>query len=125
MIGTDRDIRFGPVRDEVTNDWTDLDGASASWSVARSPEAAATLIRKVSPPVTGEGGVTIVPEDWYGETRYYVIVSLVPDDTVDVPPSRLPHTYYHELVVTDRFGNIAPIATGAFELTPSINALVI
>lgn len=123
MIGTDRDIRFGPVQDEVTGDWSDLDGASASWRMARSATAADTLIRKVSPPVSSEGGVTIVPEDWYGALRYYLVVTLVPTDTIGLPPCQPPNKYFHELVITDKFGKIAPLATGDFELTPSINSL--
>lgn len=87
----------------------DLTGATASWVLAESwIDGSAIYVTKA----TGNG-VFIQQENGV----WKVIVAVDATDTLTVPAG----TLYHECKVVLSGGDVAHVASGTFELTPSVN----
>lgn len=108
--GTSRLIKIA-VRDENGNAF-DLTGGQAVFWVGKSVSAAGedVIITKK----TGGGGITLVED---AENLWTVNITILPEDTED-EPSRC--SYYCECRVWDQSGNEYVVASGAFELDPSL-----
>jgi hypothetical protein len=115
-VGTYVVLSFGPV-DDGDGGWVDLSNATAVWRMAKSQYGTDILLSKDS---GSSGGVTFEPEDYYGVTRYYVNVTLDPSDTINLQVCRPPAKWYHECLVTDDDDHPMVIASGNFDLQPSI-----
>src|SRR5262245_33236967 len=116
--GKYRVIRFGPVKNPH-GDLIALTGASATWRLAKSALSGTgdVLLTKDT---GSSGGAQIVVGDWYGQPTYTVVVTLESEDTLTVPVCTPPNRYYHECEVTTAEGKPITVATGWFDLQPSI-----
>lgn len=84
-----------------------LAGSTVRWWLAptATTPAARVPLKKISP----NGGVTITDQDTF-------VVSLAPDDTVDLPA----RTYYHEAEVMLPSGAVETIMIGQVTIEPSL-----
>jgi hypothetical protein len=107
--GDTRTISIGPVVDE-NGTLIDLTSAEARWWMGRSAKATGSdiFIMKKS------GGQGITFNNTGGS--WFVLVSLVPADTENVPPGN----WYHECEVIDQFNNVARVTIGKFKLNQSL-----
>lgn len=116
--GTYRVMKFGPVKNPL-GDLVALAGANAMWRMSKHPTSSGADIY-ITKDTASNGGVQITPSDWYGQTAYTVTVTLSPEDTVDLTPCVPPNKFYHECEVTTLEGHPIVVATGWFDLQPSI-----
>jgi hypothetical protein len=118
--GSYRVIKFGPVKNPL-GDLVPLAGANATWRMSKhptsSPSGAEVFVTKDT---ASNGGAQIVISNWYGQDAYTVHVTLNPQDTVTLIPCTPPNRYYHECEVTTVEGHPIVVATGWFDLQPSI-----
>ena len=116
--GTYRVMKFGPVKNPL-GDLVALAGANAMWRMSKHPTSSGADIY-ITKDTASNGGVQITPSDWYGQTAYTVTVTLSPEDTVGLTPCVPPNKFYHECEVTTLEGHPIVVATGWFDLQPSI-----
>ena len=116
--GKFRKLRFGPVKNPH-GDLVDLAGATATWRMAKTALSAGGDVY-ITKDTGSSGGAQIVVGDWYGQATYTVEVMIEHEDTIDVPSCTPPQQYYHECEVTTAEGKPITVATGKFDLQPSI-----
>lgn len=120
--GNSRILKFGPVLDPVTKVAVDLTGAHATWRLARSPSSPPTeiFLKKTDLDVTNP--ITFTSAVVSTVTQWFVWVRLMSSDTTLIPPSINPARYWwHELMLTDQFGNVDTAYRGGIILQPSID----
>jgi hypothetical protein len=115
--GSSMTLVFGPVLDD-TGSPVDLTGASAKWWMGKRNTAsgADVFVMKDS----DDGSITIYSALWYNEVQWYVSINILPTDTLGAPPCVHPIEWYHEARITTQDGKVATIATGSFNLIPTI-----